>query len=82
MTRYISVNCGPNPPQENVAAEQLPTHLTIVNAGSESTLACFKNEDDFETFKERLEYLAANMMKEERKVAILLILSSKEIYKM
>lgn len=55
---------------------------TVVSTGNVSSLAIFKQGDDFEVFEERLEqYLTANMVEEMRKVAVLLTLLSEDVYK-
>lgn len=63
-------------------AEAAQTTITVVNTGHVSTLAVFKQGDDFEVFEERLEqYLQANLIEEARRVAVLLTLLSEEVYK-
>ncbi|XP_072400652.1 uncharacterized protein [Diabrotica undecimpunctata] len=56
--------------------------INVVNTGGPSSLAIYKQGDDFEVFEERLEqYFGANLIEESRRVAVLITLLSEEVYK-
>ncbi|XP_072377423.1 uncharacterized protein [Diabrotica undecimpunctata] len=56
--------------------------INVVNTGGASSLAIYKQGDDFEVFEERLEqYFGANLIEESRRVAVLITLLSEEVYK-
>ena len=58
------------------------TKVTVINTGNLSHVKQFNLGDDWEIFSERLEQsLVANMVEEERKVAILLTSIGEEVYK-
>lgn len=73
----------PNDRVENTGAQgSQQQNITVVNAGNVCALAVFKQGDDFEVFEERLDqYLAANLVENTRKVAVLLTLLSEDVYK-